>query len=333
MVTKSPSSGPSIVLTRPDQILAVAPAVLRFVPTNSLVAIIFSQGSTPPALEVKFWIRCDITITPGQAARLPITCNLTAATAGGAILIAVCDQSRDKHARHILNTVRSALHRAGVRVHRLLMTHTLTQADQWVDPDTGRRGPTMPYTAVAINADAVRGSFCIQPSREHIEAEFALTKPAPVVDVTGVDDATLLAATARGLHCAIADQAPLSPNLAARAAIIVSRSPAIRDALFRLALGHERAAGQLWTCIAAQHRGLPRARLLVMAAAAYYCASDTVRAGTALDYAEKAAAAAQLPLPEIARLLSAAIRAGLPPSAFIKLIPTRDRSPIPGTNL
>ena len=88
-----------------------------------------------------------------------------------------------------------------------------------------------------------------------------------------------------------------------RAALIVTTHIGLRDALLSLAVGHELPPGRLWTQIAAQHRGRTRAELLTMAAMAYYCGEDTVRAGMALTHAGSAVCDDPNELPTLAVML------------------------------
>lgn len=130
----------------------------------------------------------------------------------------------------------------------------------------------------------------------------------------------------------IGDAAP-TPALATRAAIVVNAHIALRDALLRLGVGHQVAAGQLWTRLAAQHRGATRANLLAMAAFTYYAGDDGVRAGIALDHAIAAARGDDAPVPRLAQYLTAALEPGMPPHKIREIIPTREAAPIPGTDL
>ena len=114
---------------------------------------------------------------------------------------------------------------------------------------------------------------------------------------------------------------------------MVTAHTGLRDGLLRLALGHELAAGRLWTHIAAQHRGRTRVELLTMAAIAYYAGEDTVRAGMALTYAGEATRDDDSTLPHLAAMIYAALQAGMPPTKIRAVIPTRDKTPIPGTDL
>ena len=106
-----------------------------------------------------------------------------------------------------------------------------------------------------------------------------------------------------------------------------------RDGLLRIGLGNEFAAAQMWTTLAAQLRGQARAEILTVAAFNYYLAGDGIRAGMRHDHIADAAAAAHLPMTTLAELLNAALRAAMDPAKLRMIIPNRQRTPIPGTDL
>jgi hypothetical protein len=107
-------------------------------------------------------------------------------------------------------------------------------------------------------------------------------------DLEAQDLPALVGATATDLHRTIVENTTPTTELAVRAAAVVTAHTALRDAYLRLAVGHELAAARIWTHIAAAHRGRTRAELLTMAAVAYYCADDTLRAGMAITHAAEA---------------------------------------------
>ncbi|MDT5096498.1 MAG: hypothetical protein QOC76_235 [Mycobacterium sp.] len=107
---------------------------------------------------------------------------------------------------------------------------------------------------------------------------------------------------------------------------------ALRDGYLRLGVGHELVAGRTWTRIAAHHRGRVRAELLTMAAVSY-CGQHTVRAGMALTYAATAARDDHSALPRLAAITHSALQAGMPLSSIRSVIPSREATPIPGTEL
>jgi hypothetical protein len=70
-----------------------------------------------------------------------------------------------------------------------------------------------------------------------------------------------------------------------------------------------------------------------MAAVAYYCGEDTVRAGLALGQAAAATNEDHSTLPRLAEIIYTVLEAGMPPSRIRTVIPSRETSPIPGTTL
>jgi hypothetical protein len=324
---------PELSFTTATELLAALPHLLGFVPTDDLVVLMLGPSQDPLRIPARAAIRCPITITDEQAQRLPATCNLTAHQFPAAVLVAVCDPDRDERAVAILNTVRIALHERGIAVLRMFTTDRLTEAGQWVDPDTGARGDTVAFTDSPATALGVLQGRLIAPSRADMQREFATIEAAPAYDTEAQDIGALIADTAYDLHRVIAGFDYPPPELAARAALVVTAHVALRDGLLRLALGHELSAGRVWTNIAAQHRGRTRAELLTMAAIVYYAGEDTVRAGMALTHAAAAAREADTTLPRLAAMVQTALQSGLPPTVIRGVIPSREKTPIPGTDL
>jgi hypothetical protein len=194
-------------------------------------------------------------------------------------------------------------------------------------------GPPFPHTDAAITAEGVYQGSPIRNSREALDAEFSLTEPAPYLAAADDFD-ELIARTIAELHALITGtvDAP-TEDLATRAAIIVIADVHIRDGLLRLGLGNEQAAAHTWTAQAAQLRGQARTEVLTIAAFNYYISGDGVRAGVAIDHIADTAEAAELPLPTLADLLNAALLAGLEPEKIRLIIPTRERTALPGCDL
>jgi Domain of unknown function (DUF4192) len=163
--------------------------------------------------------------------------------------------------------------------------------------------------------------------------EFATTEPAPCLDIEAQDITALIADTAADLNRTISQNNSPTTELSMRAAAVATAHSTLRDGFLRLGVGRERAAARIWTRIAASHRGHVRAELLTMAAVAYYCSEDTVRAGPALSHAAAAVRAENCTLPRLAATLTAGLEAGLPPSTIRGIIPSRNATPIPGTTL
>jgi hypothetical protein len=324
---------PELSFATATELLAALPHLLGFVPADDLVALMLGPSQDPLRVPARAAIRCPITITDEQAQRFPATCNLTADQFPAAVLIAVCEADREERAVALLNTVRIAMHERGIAVLRMLTTHSVTRATQWVDPDTGARGDTIAFTDSPATALGVLQGRLIAPSRADIQREFATIEPAPAFDAEAQDLPALIADTAYDLHRIITGSGEPSPGLASRAAVVVTAHVGLRDGLLRLALGNEHAAGRVWSHIAAQHRGRARAELLTMAAICFYAGEDTARAGMALTHAAAAAREVDTTLPRLAAMVQAALQSGLPPARMRGVIPSREKTPIPGTDL
>jgi hypothetical protein len=324
---------PELSFATATELLAALPHLLGFVPADHLVAVMLGPSQDPLHIPADAAISCPLTISDEQAQRFPATCSLTAHQFPAAVLVAVCDADRHQRAVAILNTVRTALHERGIAVLRMFTTRRLTEAGQWVDPDTGAQGNTVAFTDSPTTALGVLQGRLIAPSRADMQREFATIEAVPAFDAEAQDIPALVADTAYNLHAIITGFDYPSPELAARAALLVTAHVALRDGLLRLALGHELSAGRVWTHIAAQHRGRTRAELLTMAAIVYYAGEDTVRAGMALTHAAAAAREADTALPRLAEMVQTALQNGLPPDKIRGVIPSREKTPIPGTDL
>jgi hypothetical protein len=324
---------PELSFATATELLAALPHLLGFVPADDLVALMLGPSQDALRIPAQAAIRCPLTITDEQAQRFPATCNLTAHQFPAAVLVAVCDEDREDRAVAILNIVRIALHESGIVVLRMFSTNRLTEPGRWVDPDTGAQGDTIAFIDSSATALGVLQGRLIAPSRADIQREFATIEAAPAFDAEAQDFGAVIADTAYDLRAVITGFDYPSPGLAARAALLVTAHVALRDGLLRLALGHELSAGRVWTHVAAQHRGRTRAELLTMAAIAYYAGEDTVRAGMALTHAAAAAREADTTLPRLAAMVQTALQNGLPPARIRGVIPSREKTPIPGTDL
>jgi hypothetical protein len=327
-------STPELNFATPTELISALPHLLGFIPTNDIIALMLGPSSTDPAESpLRAAIRCPVTIDPDHAQRFPTLCHLIADQFPAALLIAVCNPRHDTEALAALQMIRTALHDSGITVRRILSTHTVTEPDTWIDPDTGATGPTKAYTDSPATALGVVEGRIIAPSRDDMQNEFATTDVAPHIDLEAQDLAALIGTTATDLHRTIVENTTPTTELAARAAAVVTAHTALRNAYLRLAAGHELAAARTWTHIAAAHRGRTRTELLTMAAVAYYCADDTVRAGLAITHAAAATQTDNTVLPRLTTTLYAALEAGMPPSKIRSLIPSRNATPIPGTAL
>ncbi|KPN46865.1 DUF4192 domain-containing protein [Mycobacterium intracellulare] len=295
----------------PADAIAAVPALIGFTPTNSVVAYMLRHDINH-GLAVRSTIRFDVTITAEQATAFPATCNLHATDTPAAILIVICGEAHDTHARIVLDALRDALREAGIHVLLRLHTRNVTDAGQWLNLDTAECGPTYPYTDAILTAHQVHNGERISACRADIEAEFDPITPAPPVEIG--EHCELVASTSEEIAEILSGHRHPSPTLPTRAGILITAHPALRDAMLHLALEHASGAADLWTHIARHLRGAPRAEALAVAGVCFCLHGDTVRAGIATDAALDEAEHTHTPAPRLAALMLAALQSGIGPS-------------------
>ncbi|MDP7706911.1 DUF4192 domain-containing protein [Mycobacterium sp. TY815] len=301
-----------ISLRTPADLLAAAPCLLGFIPTNSLVIYLYqrTEGGT---IGIYCAMRLDLTATIEQIAQLP-THDVLSDGVVAATVIAICDHHDDDHVSSLMDAVRDVLQASGIRVLHRLYTRNVTEAGQWLDIDTGNYGQTYPYTDGQATAEFVLNEGKqIRSSRQDITADFGYLPAAPQIDIADHDE---LAANAQAEIAAILQGAtPItSPTLAARAGIAITGHPAVRDAMIGLAVDHPASAADLWTHISRRLRGRPRAEALTVAAACLCLDRDTIRAGIAVQAALAEAESTGTPRPGLANLLEVALNSGINPA-------------------
>jgi hypothetical protein len=318
----------TISLRTNADVVAMAAPLLGYAPTDSVLAYMLridDDGTTV----VRFVWRLPVLATTEQAARMAQTLNLHAADNHGAILLAICDPSDDTHALALLEALRNTFHGAAIPVQRRLLTRTVSEPSYWLDVDTGERGSTYPYTDSELAAQAVSEGRRIARSRAELDEEFSPTEPAPLRSIGDISH--LLADTVAEITAILAGQRTPAPDLSTRAALIIADRTQ-RDHMLRLAIGHERAASQLWTHIARQLRGRARAEALTVAAVCYTLHNDTLRATVALTIVRDAARAASASIPQLAELLIQLLQTGTDPQRLHDIIAALPTEP-PGQGL
>jgi hypothetical protein len=245
---------PELSFATPTDLIAALPYLLGYIPDNDVIALMLASSNDPTQIPLRAAIRCPIDIDPAQAQRLPtLHRHLTRGQFHSALLVAVCDPNLDDTAHATLRMMRAALHTIGVTVRRTLTTHSVSQPDRWMDADTGAQGATKPYTDSPATALGVVEGRIITDFRDEMQREFATTEPAPHIDLEAQDIAELIPDAATALHHAVVDNEIPTIDLAARVAAVVTAHSGLRDAFVRLSVGHELAAGRVWTCIAARY--------------------------------------------------------------------------------
>lgn len=297
----------------PAHLLARCPAHLGYIPANGLV-IFLLRRTAADELEVVFAFFADITLTTEQATHFLATLNLRAYRGDAAILIAICDQRHDVHARHLLDATRDGLRDVEIPVIRRLSARDVTEAGGWVDVDSGECGPSYPYTDSIYVARAIHDGAQIHHSRGAAEAEFTHLPPAPPVHIG--DHGQLVLRTTEEIAWLLATATPpplTDPTLPTRAGIIISSHTALRDLMIGLAADNAHAAANLWTHIGRRLRGQPRAEALGLAAACLCLAGDISLARFAIEAAMKEGFETHSLIPDLVVMIEAMVTVGLDP--------------------
>jgi hypothetical protein len=298
-------------------ILNAVPAVLGFTPDASIVVLLLHDVDGHTA--VRNGLRFDINTHAARqltTVAAPAFANITAA-----ILVAVCGDPIADHAAATLDIVRDSLAELNITTLNRLVTTSLDHPGQWTDLDTGDRGPVTPFRDSVIAAETVFAGHHVAASRDQIVAEFTpTTNPAPLLTTAPadflVDTFETIAAIISG-----SDHPGAHPDLATRVGILIANVH-LRDTMLVLSADHPGPAARLWTRLANQLTGPARMDSLTVAAACYYAASDTIRAGIALDTSADEATAHHLDNPRLAQMLHTALQAGISPTQIRAVIAT-----------
>lgn len=297
-----------INIDNPASIISAIPAILRFSPQSSIVALLIRRRAGNP--EIKTLLRIDLEAADAR--------RLTTATApvfrdvSAVILVAIAPADRTAYAVDALNILKASFTDLGIATPSRLLAAALDEPGQWTNIDTGDTGDITPFGRTAFAAESVYRGHRVAATREDILAEFTpVPNPAPILHddpADSVEDAfETLTAVITGT-----DRAHHHPDLASRLAVLLA-DVQLRDVAILISLDHAEAAAALWTQLANQLTGNARLDMLTIAAGAYYAAYDTVRAGIALDIAADEAAAQRLDFPRLASMLLSALNIGMPP--------------------
>ena len=91
--------------------------------------------------------------------------------------------------------MRTALHRSGITVRRMLTTHSVTDTRSLDRPRHRALRTDKPYTDSPATALGVVEGRLIASSRDEMQHEFATTEPAPHIDLEAQDITALIGAT------------------------------------------------------------------------------------------------------------------------------------------
>ncbi len=329
------TSRPEPPFDRPDVLIAAVPAVLGFVPEDSLVLVTIADG------ELGAVLRIDL---PGENIEAVRELAEVAAVAGADVAIAVivdadgaeCRLCADEY-RMLAQLLSDDLAEYGVELIASHVVDVVAAGGQWYCADgCGMSGRVADPTASPVALAAVLDGRRLYPRRSDLLAVVAPTDPdraaglarrlaqegrrpaAPMAGSAGAD-AQVRSAVNHALRCTdhIQDGCPLDDDdlVALARALMV---PQVRDTLYALAVG-ERAgqAESLWAELARCLPGPWRADALVLLAFSSYVRGDGPLAGIALDAALDCA-----PGHTMAEMLDEALQSGIRPEVIRELSQT-----------
>jgi hypothetical protein len=289
--------------------------MLGFVPTDSIVLYLLRTGGSETTVVSIARIDVDSPIAATTAAIRDL--NLHRMGVDAVIIAAICER-QDPHAADLITHLDQAVTDTGAIVLRRLQTTQLDQPGQWTDIDTGDTGATYDYRESAAAAEHVHQGYVITASRKDIEREFEPDDAAPPVAAGNHD--LLVTTTFAHTTQALAGLRHITPTLAAQCGVVITLSKHLRDQMLALSCEDPREGADLWTTVARHLRNEERIEALTLAAFTHYAASDAVRAGIALDAAQRTASESRQPVGDLAQLLGAAIRAGISPQQVRDMI-------------
>ena len=329
-MTTSPDS--DFHLNRPGALIAALPAVLGFVPEQSLVLVTLDRG------ELGCVMRADLAAVlgpdlEGELAHLAEVATRGAPDAAIAVIVdelgAGCRMCNDNH-RFLADALTDALDGQGIELRDIHVVERIAAGARWHCADGCGRGGTVedpsssPVAAAAVldgrrlyrRRSELQDVIAISDADHTAALEVAIIEAMasragrPHDDAATREDveAAMVAASAaaRGERPSDADAARLACALL---------DPHVRDVLYALAVGSKAAqAESLWSTLA---RSLPspwRADALVLLAFSAYARGDGPLAGISLD-----AAIGCDPTHEMARMLDEALQRGMRPEQIREL--------------
>ena len=320
-------------LNRPGALIAALPAVLGFVPEQSLVLAAIDDGELGPVLRVD--------LAPDLGDRLHQLVDVAAGAAPEAVIAVIVDAEGARcpgcglDYRALCDALTGLLARRGIALWAAHVVDRVAAGGRWHCVDgCGSEGSVDDPSASPLAVAAVLEGRRLYQRRADLQGVVAVADPARCdrlaaavrehaparaaahdADPTGCarrDVESMLAAAAR-----IADGATLDDDALVPLACALT-DVQVRDTLYALAVGETAAAAEsLWATLAQTLPEPGRAEALVLLAFSAYVRGDGPLAGVALD-----AALRGRPGHRMAGMLDTALQAGLRPERIRELAST-----------
>ncbi|MDZ7931317.1 MAG: DUF4192 domain-containing protein [Rhodococcus sp. (in: high G+C Gram-positive bacteria)] len=310
----------SMSLATAADTLAAIPALLGYTPDNSVVTIALADNGKGSHRVVTV---ARVDADQAEAGADNVATPLSRHTVDGrpvtaVILAAIADTTHAGAALVGLDAIRDAFTAHGIRTIRTLHTYSLTAGTTFTDLDRFSDGTIPdPATTEIATSRAVDGAV-IAASRADLEARYAPTTEIPeslALAAAATMGADFLPLTFDELAAVIHAREIPSADLTSRVGLALATGHTeVRDAFMAMHIHGNDDAADVFTRIAAPLRGTARANALAIAAYFLYSTGDGVAARSAIDAAEHTAHRADITLPRLAALLSAALTAGMSPT-------------------
>lgn len=319
---------PDSSLDCPGALIAALPAVLGFVPVDSLVLVTAADG------EMGAVLRADLPDAPARLRQLAELASFSGAEIAIAVIVdatgAGCPMCAEEH-RRLIHTLTDELTDHGVELVAAHIVAEVAVGARWYCADgCGNSGlvqdPTASPTAVAAVLD---GRRLYRRREELVEvvdiadrartAELALLIAQVDVPAGARSDDQVRADIEHALACAEQNSRGQSPSDGQLARLALALTDArVRDTLYALAVGDRAGEAEaLWAMLA---RCLPdpwRVEALVLLAFSAYSRGDGPLAGISLDAALRCT-----PEHKMAGMMDQALQAGMRPEQIRELAQT-----------
>ncbi len=321
---------PDFKLNRPGALIAALPAVLGFVPENSLVLVSLDGGDLGAVLRVD--------LSEGLADRVGHLADVAAAPRPNAAIAVIVDAegahcpSCNEDYRQVCGALAKSLSQHGIELWAAHVVDRVALGGRWHCVDgCGSSGLVDDPSASPLAAAAVLDGRRLYARRADLQAVIAVEDAARSADLTGVIDRQ--ASRRRAVHranpvrCArgdirhamsaatrVAAGQPLTEAQLAKLACALSDGQ-VRDILYALAVGESAGeAESLWALLARTLPAPSRVEALVLLAFSAYARGDGPLAGVSLEAALRCE-----PDHRMAGMLDTALHSGMRPEDIREL--------------
>lgn len=295
-----------ITLTHPANLIAALPALLGFIPAESVVVVALKDGEvlcSPPAT--------TSTAISHTASTIMDTVRRHRATS----VFIVAISSDDENAMQKALATAQIAELLGLDVNSVLHTPSCDGPHGWTNLRTGDSGMTDDYRTSHVSVRLVMDGKAISTARDDLEKRFALTEPA-----TDPHTSMSLLDIARQVHAIMAGNGTLTAELAANIGHAVTSNIAFRDALLTVGSDNPRAGTQLFIDVAGKLRDQVRAEVLTLVVALAGLAGNGALMNVAIETAQRTTTQ----LPTLIELIDQAAAAGISPTQLAQVIPDPD---------